>query len=67
MNALWITIPITLLLAGFFVVAFIRAVRSDQFEDLVTPAHRMLIDDDGPWRADTNDRKDETDAGKPTA
>lgn len=45
MNVLWITVPVSLLLAGVFVAAFIMAVRRDQFEDLVTPAHRMLIDD----------------------
>jgi len=45
-NALLITIPISLLLVAFFVVAFIVAVKRDQFEDLVTPAHRMLLDDD---------------------
>ena len=48
MNALWITIPASLLLALFFVAAFIYAVKRDQFEDLVTPAHRMLLDDDEP-------------------
>ena len=42
MNALWITIPITLALAAFFVVAFLAAVRRGQFDDLVTPAHRVL-------------------------
>jgi cbb3-type cytochrome oxidase maturation protein len=42
MNALWITIPVTLALAAFFVVAFLAAVKRGQFDDLVTPAHRIL-------------------------
>lgn len=67
MNVLWITIPISLALAGFFVVAFLRAARHDQFEDLVTPAHRMLIDDDTVPPAGFNDGKDGTDGEKPTA
>lgn len=46
MNALFITIPVSLLLAAFFVVAFVIAVRRDQFDDLVTPAHRILLDDE---------------------
>ena len=46
MNALLITIPISLLLVVFFVVAYIIAVKHDQFEDLVTPAHRILLDDE---------------------
>jgi cbb3-type cytochrome oxidase maturation protein len=45
-NALAITIPVTLLLVAFFVGAFIYAVRRNQFDDLVTPAHRMLLDDE---------------------
>jgi cbb3-type cytochrome oxidase maturation protein len=49
MNVLIITIPISLLLVAFFVGAYIYAVRRNQFTDLVTPAHRMLLDDDeGP-------------------
>lgn len=46
MNALWITIPVSLALAGFFVVAFLVAVRRGQFDDLVTPAHRVLDETD---------------------
>ena len=46
MNALAITIPVSLLLVAFFVGAFIYAVRRDQFDDLVTPAHRILLDDE---------------------
>ena len=63
MNALWITIPISLLLAAFFVGAFIFAVRRDQFEDLVTPAHRMLLDDEEPSPTPTQ-RKDDSDVTK---
>ena len=61
MNALWITIPVSLLLAGFFVVAFIMAVKRDQFEDLVTPAHRMLLDDPEPTLTDDIERKGDID------
>ena len=58
MNALLITIPISLLLVAFFVVAYIIAVKRDQFEDLVTPAHRILLDDDsGP--SQVAERKEE--------
>jgi cbb3-type cytochrome oxidase maturation protein len=45
-NILIITIPVSLLLVGFFVAAYIYAVRHNQFDDLVTPAHRILLDDD---------------------
>jgi len=59
MNVLLITIPISLLLAAFFVVAFVIAVKKDQFEDLVTPAHRMLLDDTDPATSEELNRKDD--------
>ena len=55
MNVLWITIPVTLLLVGFFVGAYIFAVRRNQFDDLVTPAYRMLLDDQDHERREGND------------
>jgi cbb3-type cytochrome oxidase maturation protein len=57
MNVLLITIPVTLLLVGFFVGAYIYAVRRNQFDDLVTPAYRMLLDDEDqkPERRTGND------------
>lgn len=62
MNALYITIPISLLLVLFFVAAFIFAVKRDQFDDLVTPAHRMLLDDDEPVvERDSSHGKDDPD------
>lgn len=62
MNALAITIPVSLLLVAFFVAAFIYAVKRDQFDDLVTPAHRMLLDDDEV--VPTTQRKELPDVGK---
>lgn len=37
-------LPISLFLGFGFAAAFIYAVRSDQFEDCDTPAHRVLFD-----------------------
>ncbi|MBX7230807.1 MAG: cbb3-type cytochrome oxidase assembly protein CcoS [Bdellovibrionales bacterium] len=45
MSALWIMIPITVLLGLFFLIAFIWASRSGQFDDLETPSHRILIEE----------------------
>jgi cbb3-type cytochrome oxidase maturation protein len=62
LNALWITIPVSLLLAAFFVVAYIIAVKRDQFDDLVTPAYRILVDDEpapgGSERKEISDGED---------
>ena len=42
MNILYFMIPIALLLGGFFLVAFFWAINRGQFDDLETPAHRIL-------------------------
>jgi cbb3-type cytochrome oxidase maturation protein len=38
-------IPVTLLIAGGFLLAYIWSVRNGQFEDTTTPAMRILPDD----------------------
>jgi cbb3-type cytochrome oxidase maturation protein len=50
MTALYILIPITLLLLGCALYAFIWAVDHDQFEDLDAEGERVLLDDpdEGP-------------------
>ena len=45
MSAIYIMLPLSLLLAGIFLGAYIWSVRSGQFEDTQTPAMRMLPDD----------------------
>jgi cbb3-type cytochrome oxidase maturation protein len=48
MDLIYILLPFCLLLASVSVGLFIWAVRSGQFEDMTTPAIRMLFDDDEP-------------------
>ena len=45
MNIMVMMIPMALLLGIGFVSAFIWANQKGQFDDLETPAHRMLKDD----------------------
>ncbi len=45
MTILYIIIPVAIMLVSFFVYIFLWAVKSEQFDDLETPAHKMLIDD----------------------
>lgn len=47
MNALLILIPVSLVLLGIAVWAFFWAVDRGQFDDLDTPALRILEDDPG--------------------
>ena len=46
MSAIYIALPIALLLALAGVLAFIWAVRSGQMDDLETPALRIFGEDD---------------------
>jgi len=46
MNIIFILIPLGLLLLLAAVAAFFWAVRSGQFDDLESPAWRILLDDD---------------------
>lgn len=46
MNILFALIPLAIVLLGFAVWAFFWAVRTGQFDDLDTPAVRILLDDE---------------------
>ena len=46
MSAVYISLPFALLLALFFLAAFIWSVRSGQMDDLETPAVRLLGEED---------------------
>jgi cbb3-type cytochrome oxidase maturation protein len=46
MNIIFLLIPLGLVLLAAAVAAFFWAVRSGQFDDLETPAWRILLDDD---------------------
>lgn len=43
-----ILLPLALLFAGIMLALFLWAVKSGQYDDLETPAVRVLLDDDPP-------------------
>lgn len=45
MNVIWFLMPVALMLGFGFLMAFIASARSGQYDDLETPAHRILLDD----------------------
>lgn len=45
MEALYLLIPISLLLAGGALVSFIWAVKSGQFSDLSSPGERIVFEE----------------------
>jgi cbb3-type cytochrome oxidase maturation protein len=57
MTILYLLVPIAFVFTGFFVFVFIWAVRDKQFDDLTTPAYRILIQSDES--ASQNERKAE--------
>lgn len=62
MEIIGLLLPIALLVAGSFLVSYLWAVRSGQFDDTTTPAYRILIEDEdrGPQtaRSEKNDDKE---------
>ena len=46
MNVVVVLIPISLILGGFGLAAFLWAVKSDQFDDAQGNAARILLDDE---------------------
>jgi cbb3-type cytochrome oxidase maturation protein len=47
MSVLFIVLPLALLFSAIAVGAFLWALRRGQFDDLNSPAHRVLHDDPG--------------------
>jgi cbb3-type cytochrome oxidase maturation protein len=54
MEALYLLIPLALLLVAIIVWIFLWAVKSDQFEDLEGPAHRIIMEDDDKVKEKTD-------------
>ncbi|MCI4441902.1 MAG: cbb3-type cytochrome oxidase assembly protein CcoS [Lentimicrobium sp.] len=46
MSVIYILISVSIVIAIFFFVAFIRAVKTGQYDDDYTPSVRMLFDDE---------------------
>ena len=54
MDLVFVLLPLSLALGAIGVIWFVWAVRSGQFDDLETPALRMLFDDQPHVDADTD-------------
>jgi cbb3-type cytochrome oxidase maturation protein len=54
---LYLLVPLAVLIAVLIAAALLWAVRSGQFDDLEGPAHRILMDDDGPVAPRTTPNK----------
>ncbi len=45
MSVLFVALPLALMLGGAAMIACVRCIRAGQYDDLETPALRILIDD----------------------
>ena len=46
-SVLYIVLPVGLALSALALIGCVRAIKSGQFDDLETPAHRILLEEDG--------------------
>jgi len=46
MDIIYLLLPVALIIVVIIIGIFLWAVKSDQFDDLEGPAHRILMDDD---------------------
>ena len=46
MSMVFVLLPLSIILGGGALVLFLWALRNGQFDDLETPAHRILIEDE---------------------
>jgi cbb3-type cytochrome oxidase maturation protein len=46
MSALYLMLPFALLLGAVFLIGFLKMVSDGQYDDLETPAHRILLEDE---------------------
>jgi cbb3-type cytochrome oxidase maturation protein len=46
MSVIYLLISISIVVAVFFFIAFVRAVKTGQYDDDYTPSVRMLFDDE---------------------
>ena len=65
MSILFVLIPLTMLLLGIAIWAFLWAVDHDQFEDLDQVANSILFDDDLPAPSAASSPPDSSSASDP--
>jgi cbb3-type cytochrome oxidase maturation protein len=62
MNILLFTLAVSIFLALAFLIGFIWATKKGQYDDLVTPSYRMLIDEEDEKYLDDKKKEDSEDA-----
>ena len=60
MNIIYMLIPLSLLMMTGAGIAIVWAIRSGQYDDMDSPAHRILMDDDDHLLPDDAKPRDKT-------
>ena len=55
MSVLYIAIPVALIISATAIIAFAKQVQDGQYDDLETPAHRILFDDERTSKSNQDD------------
>ncbi len=64
MTVMYLLIAFSLVIATGFVIAFVWAIRSGQYDDRYTPSVRMLYDDEKPISGKKTDNKETSDTNR---
>lgn len=64
MEAVYLLIPLAVVLVALIIWALLWAIRSGQFDDLEGPAHRILMDEDEPMESVPDDKSPSDEEGK---
>ncbi|XDD48490.1 cbb3-type cytochrome oxidase assembly protein [Leptospira sp. WS39.C2] len=69
MEALYLTIPMAMCIASFFLYVFVLAFRKGQFEDIESPKYRMFFEEEYPVqsKSETSELKIEAKDNGPTS
>jgi cbb3-type cytochrome oxidase maturation protein len=59
MDIIYLLLPVALIIVIIIIAVFFWAVKSDQFEDLEGPAHRILMDDKTKNASDSGKQNEE--------
>lgn len=61
MDIIYVLVPLSLLLLAIAIGIFFWAVKSGQFDDMDSPAHKILFDDDDDLPRQKDSSKDSLD------
>lgn len=56
MEVIYLLVPLSLMFISVAIYVFFLAIKSEQFDDLEGPAHRVVMDDQNQRRADARTR-----------